>query len=152
MVVRTVAYSRAQLTQGRPGSRATYKYLYPTLVSKQRKITTMDETIRDRIIRRVRRCMAIALGGWILPAFSMGLIGAASQIPGRIAGAFYLTGFIISGGAVLAARRTLCAACSEPIGKMIGMSVAFPFLRKPANFCPYCGVHLDKPVSVKPIS
>jgi hypothetical protein len=115
----------------------------------------MDETIRGRIKRRVRWCMAIVLGGWFLPAFSMGIIGAfvaPSYIQPRIAGAFYLTGLIVSGGAVLAARRTLCAACSQAIGKMIGMSVAFPFFRKPANFCPYCGVHLDKPVPPKPIS
>ena len=110
----------------------------------------MDETIRDYITRRVRRCMAIGLGGWVLPAFSMGLTGTNTHV--RVAGAFYLTGFIVSLGAVLLARRTLCAVCSEPIGKMIGMSVAFPFFRRPANFCPYCGVHLDKPVPAKPIS
>ena len=115
----------------------------------------MDETIRDRIKRRVRWCMAIGLGGWFVPAFSMGVIGAfvaPSPMHNRIAGVVCLAGLIVSGGAVLAARRTLCAACSEPIGKMIGMSVAFPFFRKPANFCPYCGVHLDKPVLQKPIS
>lgn len=115
----------------------------------------MDETIRDRIRRRIRRCVAVGLGAWLLPAFSMGVIGqlvSPSQIENRIAGAFYLTGFIVSGGAVLAARRTLCAACSQAIGKMIGMSVAFPFFRKPANFCPYCGVHLDQAAPTKPIS
>ena len=113
----------------------------------------MDETIRDRIKRRIRWCMAIGLGGWFLPAFSMGLIGtlvAPSHINDRIAGAFYLTGFLVSGGAVLAARRTLCAGCSEAIGKMIGMSVAYPIFRKPANFCPYCGVHLDQAAPRKP--
>lgn len=85
----------------------------------------------------------------------MGFIGkfvSHSHIEDRIVGTFYLTGFIVSGGAVLAARRTLCAACSEAIGKMIGMSVAFPFFRKPANFCPYCGVHLDQAAPVKPNS
>ena len=115
----------------------------------------MDETIRDRIRRRIRRCMAVGLGAWFLPAFSMGVIGGLvgpSHIEDRIAGAFYLAGFIVSGGAVLAARRTLCAVCSEAIGKMIGMSVAFPFFRKPANFCPYCGVHLDQAAPMKPIS
>lgn len=98
--------------------------------------------------------MAIVFGAWFLPAFSMGVIGALvapSRINTRAAGAFYVTGFMVSGGAVLFARRTLCPACLEPIGKMIGMSVAFPFFRKPANFCPYCGVHLDKPVPMKPI-
>ena len=115
----------------------------------------MTETIRDRVKRRVRWCMAIALGGWVLPAFSMGIVGALvahSQAYNRAAGAAYLSGFVVLGVAVFAARRTLCPACSEPIGKMIGMSVAFPFFRKPANFCPYCGVHLDKPAPPKPIS
>jgi hypothetical protein len=115
----------------------------------------MGETIRDRLKRRIRWCMAIGFGGWVLPAFSMGVIGALvahSQAYNRAAGAAYLTGFVVFGGAVFVARRTLCPACSEPIGKMIGMSVAFPFLRKPANFCPYCGVHLDKPAPTKPIS
>jgi hypothetical protein len=115
----------------------------------------MNETIRDRLKRRIRWCMAIGLGGWLLPAFSMGVLGALvapAHIRNRTAGAFYLTGLMVFGAAVLVARRTSCPACSEPIGKMIGMSVAFPFFRKPANFCPYCGVHLDQAVPLKPIS
>ena len=115
----------------------------------------MDETIRDRLKRRIRRCMAIGLAAWFLPPFSMGVIGglvAPAHIDSHTAGAIYLTGLLVFGGAVLVAGRTLCPACSERIGKMIGMSVAFPFLKKPANFCPYCGVHLDQAAPMKSIS
>ena len=115
----------------------------------------MDETIRDRLKRRIRWCMAIGLGAWLMPAFVMGIIGALvapAHIHNGAAGAVYLSGFLVFGGAMLVARRTLCPACSEPIGKMVGMSVAFPFFRKPANFCPYCGVHLDQSVPTNPIS
>lgn len=112
----------------------------------------MDETIRDRLRRRIRLCIAIGVGGWLAPAFLMGIVGAwvaQTQAYNRAAGAVYLSGFVVLGGALFTARRTLCPACSEPIGKMIGMSVAFPVFRKPPNFCPYCGVHLDNPVPAK---
>ncbi len=115
----------------------------------------MHETIRDRLKRRIRRCMAIGLAALASAPLLMGVIGgwvAPAHIHSRAAGAVYVTGFLVFGGAVLVARRTLCPACSERIGKMIGMSVAFPFFRRPANFCPYCGVHLDQAVPMKPIS
>jgi hypothetical protein len=115
----------------------------------------MSETMRDRLKRRIRWCMAIGVGGWLAPAFAMGVIGGMftpSKVYNHAAAAVYLSGFVVLGGATFAARRTLCPACAEPIGKMIGMSVAFPFFGKPANFCPYCGVHLDNPVPAKPIS
>jgi hypothetical protein len=120
-----------------------------------RTIKRMGETMRDRLKRRIRWCIAIGVGGWVTSAFSVGVIGALvahTQVYNRAAGAAYLSGFVVLGVAVFAARRTLCPACSEPIGKMIGMSVAFPFFRKPANFCPYCGVHLDQAAPTKPIS
>jgi hypothetical protein len=114
----------------------------------------MEETIRGRLRRRIRWCVAIGLGGSVLPAFSMGFMSASKthQIPTETAAIVYATGFLVTGGALLFARVTLCPACSARIGRSIGMSVAFPIFRKPANFCPYCGVHLDKPAPTKPIS
>jgi DNA-directed RNA polymerase subunit RPC12/RpoP len=102
----------------------------------------VNETIRDRIKRRVRWCIAIALSGWLI--FPL----AAASSGGKPRPELILLGFVFFGGAILALQWAVkCPRCSARMGQEIGMRVGLSVFRKPPNFCPYCGVNLDQPVA-----
>jgi hypothetical protein len=114
----------------------------------------MNATIRAYLKRRVRRCFAVAIGGWLLIALS----GAfAKNLPPNIpAFAFPLVGFVMFGGSILALQRIArCPRCQANLGQTIAMPLALSWGSGPKiNFCPYCGVNLDepRPVPQPPVS
>jgi hypothetical protein len=99
----------------------------------------MNHTIRDYLKRRVWRCMAVGIGGWLLVATSMG-----SHIDHPI---ISILGVLMFAGAILALQlMTKCPRCSARLGQ-IAMGLGVPWLKPQANFCPYCGVSLDEPIN-----
>lgn len=104
----------------------------------------MNETIRDRIKRRVRWCMGVALGGWLV----FPLATASTAAAGKPRPELMVLGFLLFGGAILALQWLVkCPRCSQRMGQEIGMRIGLSVFRKPPNFCPYCGVSLDEPVT-----
>ena len=105
----------------------------------------MNGTIREYIKSRVRRCFAVAIGGWLLIALS----GAfAKDLPPNIPPfALPLVGFVMFGGSILALQRIArCPKCSANLGQTIAMPLALSWgSGAKINFCPYCGVNLDEP-------
>jgi hypothetical protein len=95
----------------------------------------MNETIRAYIKRRVRWCLAIGIGGWVVIATS---IGARVDNP-----MVSILGFLTFGGAILAMQWIKCPRCSVRLGQ-IAVTLAVPGLKPQPNFCPYCGVALDE--------
>jgi hypothetical protein len=96
----------------------------------------MNQTIRAYIKRRVRWCMAIGIGGWVVIATSIG-----TRIDNPIVS---ILGFLMFGGAILALQWIKCPRCSVRLGQ-IAMTLGVPGLKPQPNFCPYCGVSLDEP-------
>jgi hypothetical protein len=104
----------------------------------------MDGTIRDCLKRRVRLCLALAVGGWLLIALGGAL--SKSLPEGFPPAALPLAGFLLLFGALLAMQRVArCPKCRARLGQTIAMPVAFSWGRGPRiGFCPYCGVSLDE--------
>jgi hypothetical protein len=99
----------------------------------------MNESIRSVLKRRVRWCMAIGIGGWLLIATS---VSARIDNP-----AIQVAGFLIFGGAILTLQWVIkCPRCSVRLGQL-AMTLGVPGLKPQPNFCPYCGVSLDEPRS-----
>ena len=99
----------------------------------------MNETIRDFLKRRVRWCMAIAVGGWLL----FPIVGLTS--PGEIQPAIAGLGVLMFGAGALAMHWIVrCPRCSVRLGH-IAMTLGIPGLKPKPNFCPYCGVSMDEP-------
>ena len=106
----------------------------------------MNETIRDRIKRRVRWTMAAGTFGCLASLLAAVSMHGGSLNHREAVAALTLMGFMLfGGGALWWASWTRCRKCAERIGPEIGMRVAFAIFRKPPNFCPYCGVSLDEP-------
>ena len=115
----------------------------------------MRKTIRDRIKRRARWSVGVALLGWFLAAVP-GFIGMATRpTPPAAIGASVL-GFLVFAGAFIAMMFIRCPKCSARISHTIAVPVGFSFggLRQRINYCPYCGVNLDEacPDSGNPIT
>jgi hypothetical protein len=97
----------------------------------------MNETIRAYLKRRVRWCLAIGIGGW--------LIIIATSVGGRDAKPIVaMLGFLTFGGAIIAMQWIKCPRCLVRLGQL-AMILGVPGLRPQPNFCPYCGVRLDEP-------
>ena len=102
----------------------------------------MNESIRDRLKRRVRLIMAIGLGGWLLVAVGMASIHGKEPPP------LLMAGFIMFAGAIVLLQWIRCPRCSARLGQCITMALGFSlniFGKKAPNFCPYCGVSFDQP-------
>jgi len=105
----------------------------------------MNGTIRAYVKARVRWCLALALGGWLLIALGGAL---AARLPDDLPrGLLPLAGFVLFFGAILAMQWIVrCPKCQAKLGQTIAMPLAFSWGRGPkVNFCPYCGVNLDEP-------
>lgn len=110
----------------------------------------MNESIRDYITRRVRWCMAIGIGGWVMFPLSAGLFGQTTD--GNLA----RQGLIALGvtalfGAIIGLNFLIrCPKCSAKLGQTIAMPLAFNWGSGPKiGFCPYCGVNLGEPRSTQ---
>jgi hypothetical protein len=101
----------------------------------------MNATIRSYIKYRVRWCLAVGIGGWVIIASA---IGSRADNP-----LINILGFLIFGGAMLALQWIKCPRCSARLGQ-IGMALAAPVFRPQPNFCPYCGVNFDEPRTREP--
>lgn len=101
----------------------------------------MNETIRSYIKRRVRWCMAIGIGGWVVIATSIG-----THVNNPIVS---VLGFVTFGGAILALQWIKRPRCSARLGQ-IARTLGMPGLKPQPNFCPYCGVSLDEPRAKQP--
>jgi hypothetical protein len=101
----------------------------------------MNETIRDRIKRRVRSWLLIAVGGWLLFALATAMGRGKTDLP------LIALGFTLFAAAILGIHTTVrCPKCSARLGQTIAMPLAFNIgWSPPINFCPYCGVSLDQP-------
>lgn len=103
----------------------------------------MNETIRDRIKRRVRWCMAVAVLGWLIFPLTAATNGDGKPLP-----IFIILGAGLVVAAILALQWAIkCPRCSRTLGQDIGMRIGLAVFREPPNFCPYCGVSLDEPCS-----
>lgn len=101
-----------------------------------------NETIRNRIKRRVRLCVGVGLLSW-LSFFLVPIIGDGKPQPPLM-----LLGLALLAGALIALQFAIkCPRCSQRLGQEIGMRVGVSIWKKPPNFCPYCGVSLDQPCS-----
>lgn len=106
----------------------------------------MNPTIRDVIKRRVRWISLIAVAGWLLFPLSMSQVQKGHPPP-----PLFFVGMLLFVGAILAIQFVVrCPRCSAPLGQ-IALTIAFGWLRRRVNFCPYCGVSLDEPVPHKAI-
>lgn len=106
----------------------------------------MQETIRDRIKRRVRWTMGAAVIGWLLVA-SPGITGAVRGRPPSFVIGASIVGFLLFFGAIASMWFIRCPKCSARIGHTIAMPVGFSFgVRQRVNYCPFCGVNLDEPI------
>jgi len=94
--------------------------------------------------------MGIAACGWLL--FPLGALIAGSLPRGAPQAAVPVAGMILFGGAILALQRIVrCPTCKARLGQTIAMPLAFSRGSGPKiNFCPYCGVNLDKPLPLPP--
>jgi hypothetical protein len=104
----------------------------------------MNQTIRDYIKRRVRWLFAVGILGWlILPASQLLWPAEKSALP------LAAVGMIVFFGAILALNYFVkCPRCRANLGRTIAMPLALSFGSGPKiNFCPYCGVSLDEPVT-----
>ncbi|HTT02272.1 MAG TPA: hypothetical protein VMG11_09325 [Steroidobacteraceae bacterium] len=103
----------------------------------------MEETIRDRIKRRVRSLAAVAAVGWVICAVGMGLaFESSTHMPNFV---LFFLGFVVFGGAIMGLQwLTRCPKCSTRIGQSIALQVAFGLFGSRPNYCPYCGVSLDE--------
>lgn len=98
----------------------------------------MNETMRDRLKRRVRWCIAVDFGGWLL--FVLGTTTASRQTFPIL----NIVGSVLFGGAILAIQWLVrCPRCSVRLGQ-VAFTLAIPGLKPQPNFCPYCGVSLDE--------
>ena len=101
----------------------------------------MPETIRDYLKRRTRRIMAVGIGGWLLCALAMSVLGQGATGPGPL----FFVGFAVFGGAIITLLFFVkCPKCKARFGQL-GPEIAFRVWgRRQVNFCPYCGVSLDE--------
>lgn len=97
----------------------------------------MNGTIRDYIKWCVRWRMAIGIGGWVVVAASVG-----TRVDSPIVS---ILGFLAFAGAILAVQWIKCPRCATRLGQVAMLIGPFVQIRKPMNFCPYCGVNLDEP-------
>jgi hypothetical protein len=105
----------------------------------------MNQTIRAYLKGRIRWCLALAVGGWVLIALGGGL---AEHLPAGVPRpAIPLAGFVVFFGAIVAMQRSIkCPKCKAKLGQTIAMPLAFSWGSGPqVNFCPFCGVNLDEP-------
>jgi hypothetical protein len=101
----------------------------------------MNETIRDYLKRRVRWCMAVGIGGWVIFASSI-----VTHVDNPM---INILGFVMFGGSILALQWMLkCPRCSVRLGQ-IAMTLGIPGLKPQPNFCPYCGVSFQEPRSTQ---
>jgi hypothetical protein len=108
----------------------------------------MAETIREHLIRRIRRLGAVGICGWLL--FVVVPFVAADHKDPPVP--LIITGFVLFGGAILLIQRVKCPKCSTILGQL-AVPLAFTFSQKrKINFCPYCGTSLDEPLPQKLIS
>jgi hypothetical protein len=110
-------------------------------------VTVDSQTIRDYIKRRVRLAFAAAFAAWLsIPLFVFANKGkepipvvlVAVAIPVFFGVILYMTWFL------------RCPRCRANLGQTVAVPIAFRWGRRKMNFCPYCGVSLDEPVSHGP--
>lgn len=101
----------------------------------------MQETIRERIARRVRWTAAAAFIGWLLVASS-----AVAKLNTTVSVDVTLLGAALFLGAIVSLLFVRCPKCLARISQTIAMPVGLSFgRRRRVNYCPFCGVHLDDP-------
>jgi hypothetical protein len=97
----------------------------------------VNETLRDRIKRRVRWAAAASIaGGILLVAFAIVYHDDPKSFPNVI---LYIGVPLVLGG-VLVIQTTRCRKC----GGNLRMHAGLPWIGIP-NFCPHCGTNLDEP-------
>jgi hypothetical protein len=97
-----------------------------------------NETIRDRLKRRVRWAMAIGLTG-----FALAIVGPFG-IPKEYASLFAIGPLMFVGAIITVQWFTKCPKCDTRLGQEMAQRIAFTFFGKKPNFCRYCGVSLDE--------
>jgi len=106
-----------------------------------------SQTIRDYIKRRVRLAFAVLIAAWL--AFPVSI--AATHGRGPAPSLALLAGAVFCGVIVYLNWFVKCPRCGARLGQTIAMPLAFSWGRRQMNFCPYCAVSLDEPVSRGPI-
>lgn len=102
----------------------------------------MNESIRDYLKRRVRWTMGVGFLGWLL-VLSPGMTKGRTPPIAIGTAALGMLLFLASLGSMLFVR---CPRCRGRIGQSIAWQVAFYWIGRRVNYCPYCGVHLDEPL------
>lgn len=70
----------------------------------------MNETMRDRLKRRVWWCLAVAIVGWVV------VIVSAAAGKGAFGSGLMVIGLMMFGGGGLALNRMKCPKCSGTVG------------------------------------
>jgi hypothetical protein len=106
----------------------------------------MQDTIRQYVKRRVRWCTAVGVSGWLMLPLGAAV---ARSLPDAIPqGAIPVVGALVFFGAILTLQWLVkCPQCRANLGRTVAMPIAFSWGSGPkVNYCPYCGVQLDRPV------
>lgn len=107
----------------------------------------MNPTIRDVLRRRVRRLIAIGLGGWLVFALAAPRVthwGVPPTLP-------LLLGFGVFAASLVLLQWTRCPECRGLVGQWAIAAVALPWRRGQVHHCPCCGVGFDEPAPQKSI-
>ena len=99
----------------------------------------MNETIRDRLKRRVRWAMAVGFSGLLLA------MAGPFVIPDDYASLVAIGPLMFAGAIITVQWLTKCPKCETRLGQEMSQRIAFTFFGKQPNFCPYCGTSLDEP-------
>lgn len=102
-------------------------------------------TIRQHIRRRATIGLGILFGAWL----AMGALGIATRGAAPwFAAAMAAGALIFIGGIIYLTFFLRCPRCSGRVGQTIAWALLFQWgWQQRVNFCPYCGVKLDEPVS-----
>jgi hypothetical protein len=106
----------------------------------------VNETIREVLKRRVRWCLGAGAAGfavWLsVPMTAIAHRGEPNPI-------LMFVGFALFAGGVVCLQwfAARCPRCSQRMGQEIAMRLGIALFRKAPNYCPYCGVSFDEPMS-----
>ena len=96
------------------------------------------ETIRAYFKRRTRRALQQCAVGIAVAAIAIALFASGYVVAGEAAA---VTGVVILCGGLWYLELTRCPRCLS----QLSAAATSARLRRPINFCPYCGANLDTP-------
>jgi hypothetical protein len=112
----------------------------------------MTVTIKDHLRRRTRLLFAIGFAGWLTCAGSAFVVNADTPCRPHCGGnrpppTIFLGLPLFLGAAIGLAFFVKCPRCTGRLGFVAGAAMTRGVLTRPINFCPFCGVNLNEPLT-----